>query len=167
MATISLVIIFVADGMPGFKEEVGPVYDSQFKVFLNTEVQGDKFWFRKAGNDTSGSDWSQGWECMGEQLDAVVTGTVETDKTVDPFTDEKLAPSTTNATEVEIGIKKMCEAHAASFEDPHQDFTCCMIARAGDKNQFTVHRSSKMRWTGTSKALVLPSKAYTNNKAGY
>ena len=69
LAAVVLVIMYGAGAMQGYEDEVVPVPDSQFKVFLNGDdklIEGDKFWFRNPGSSTSGSDWSQGWECSGE-----------------------------------------------------------------------------------------------------
>lgn len=67
MSAIALVVIMAADGLPGFKDPVVLGPDSSFKIFMNKgkDIAGDKFWFRDQGNSTSGSDWSNGWECSG------------------------------------------------------------------------------------------------------
>jgi len=58
MSVIILVIIFAAGGMTGYPETV---YDSEFKVVLSGEVAGDAFWYSAPGDNTSGTDRSQGW----------------------------------------------------------------------------------------------------------
>lgn len=62
----------------------------------------------------------------------------------------------------------MCEAHAASYENAEQGFTCCMIHTHEDgTHEFSVHKGSRMRWTGMCKALVLPAKQFTADAETY
>lgn len=92
MSVIVLVIIFAAGGMPGYPETV---YDSEFKVILSGgQVAGDEFWYSDAGDTTSGTDWSQGWECYG----GVATA----------FVDAELAKKETAAATLEDKIGALC-----------------------------------------------------------
>lgn len=145
--------MFAAGAMKGYPEEAAekpPVPDSPYKLFIDGDdktITGAKFWFKNPGTSTSGTDWSQGWECTGEKLTT--------------FTDAELTKKTAKAADVEAGIKKKCEEHAKTYDNTDKVFTCCMITKAasGDETHtFTAHKGSAMTWTGVSKSLMLPPK---------